>query len=128
MVLLTIVEAYIQAAMKRGEAEVLEGGVIGATVPEFPGVLAFGADVHECAKELYVRLEDWVRLSLSRGYELPIIDGIDLNPDAERLLAGYRNRAQPDSEAEFYENAQELDAAFARHDAETLPVQSYGSS
>src|SRR5437660_711403 len=74
MPILTIVEDYVMAAMRHAELEDLELGGVGAYVPECPGVLAFGDDVHECAAGLYSRLEEWVRLCLRRGQTLPVID------------------------------------------------------
>src|SRR5438105_4432242 len=101
MQLLTIVEAYVNAAMEHARVEEQPDGTIAAYVPECKGVLAFGADVHECAADLYQRLEDWVRVSLARGNPLPIIDGVDLNPEARRILATY-SRPVPDANGDYF--------------------------
>jgi predicted RNase H-like HicB family nuclease len=79
MPLLTIVEAYIFAALHRAVSETLEDGTLVATIPELPGIITYGADAHECARELYRLVEDTVRTWLASGYAVPVIDGIDLN-------------------------------------------------
>lgn len=107
---LTIVEAYVNALMNRAEVEHLEDGTVGAYVPEVKGVLAYGADVHECAAKLYKELEDWVKVSLSRGYQLPVVDDINLNTEASRILSTYHDGVTP-PEGEFYADEQQLFAA-----------------
>lgn len=86
MPLITIVEDYVLAAMRRAVFERLEGGTIAATVPEAFGVVAFGGDGRECLGNLYERLADWALVSLERGYELPVLDDIDLNSEMRRIL------------------------------------------
>lgn len=115
MPLLTVVEDYIIAAMKRAEYEQLQEGVVGASVPGCPGVLAFGADIHACAAALYARLEDWVRVSLEQGQQLPVIDGIDLSSETGRILASYHGGHSSSVQGELYEDADELEAAFRKH-------------
>lgn len=88
----TIVEHYVFAAIRHAVVEADdEDGILCAYVPQAKGVIVYGADVHECAAELYARLEDWVESFLRQGHELPVIDGIDLNADASRLLTTYRS-------------------------------------
>jgi predicted RNase H-like HicB family nuclease len=114
--LLTIVEHYVVAAWKRGVLEPQEDGTFAAYVPECPGVIAFGADVHECARDLFDRLLDWVKVSLANGNALPIIDGIDMNSDAGKILASYHHVGGSTASGEdFYEDEDELYAAFAQH-------------
>jgi hypothetical protein len=110
--LLTIVEHYITAAMNRAVPERLEDGTVAATVPECPGVIAFGADNHACATELYARLEDCVKVSLAAGQVLPVIDGIDLNTEAGQILAPYHDHEPVPSQWKFYADEDELEAAF----------------
>lgn len=76
--------------------------------------MAFGADSHECAAELYARLEDWIRVSLMAGHRLPVIDGIDLNSEADRILPTYQGSAASSTGNHFYFDEQELAAAFER--------------
>src|SRR5947209_6068691 len=60
MSVVTIVEAYIFAALKRAVTEGLEDGTIVATIPELPGIIAYGSDVHECSRKLYDMIEGMV--------------------------------------------------------------------
>jgi predicted RNase H-like HicB family nuclease len=110
--LLTIVEDYAIAAMRRAVFELLDDGTIGATVPECPGVIAFGADRHECAVELYARLIDWVKVMLKGGHALPVLDGIDLNGEAGQILATYHDEEVTPIKGEFYADEVELERAF----------------
>lgn len=119
MQLLTIVEAYINAALERAVVEEVEDGMVGAYVPGCPGIVAYGVDVHECTVDLYRLLEEWIQVSLVQGQPLPVIGGIDLNSEASRILTTYH----PDKLAprgEFFENEDELEAAFDRWDKEDL--------
>lgn len=111
----TIVEDYIFAAMREALLEALEDGTIGATVPVCPGLVALGADVHECYKDLYVLLEEWVGTRLEQGDWLPIIDGIDLNTETDRVLASYRPALTGESEGEFFATTEEFEAALDRY-------------
>jgi predicted RNase H-like HicB family nuclease len=116
MPLLTVVQEYIDAAMKYALLEQLEDGTIAASVPGCFGVVAFGVDREECIASLSERLEDWVRLSLTEGQPLPVIDEIDLNSDAAPLQnADHTGRAisAPDN---FFENEQAFEAALSAWD------------
>jgi predicted RNase H-like HicB family nuclease len=128
MLLPTVVEEYVIAALKHAVAETDEDGVVGAYVPEIPGVLAFGADVHECARNLYIRLEEWVRRALAEGWDVPVLDDLDLGSNREAILAGYR--ADADSQktsANFFENETALEEAF-RHLDEVAALQRHGAA
>jgi len=109
--LITIVEDYIFSAMKHAVLEELDDGTIGATIPECPGVLGFGGDVHSCAGDLYVQLQDWVRVSLELGNPLPVIDGIDLNSETGKLLATYHRSGNQARPADYFESDEALEAA-----------------
>ena len=116
MPLLTIVEDYVCAVAKHAEVEQLEDGTIAATVPECFGIVALGADVHECWVNLCARLEDWVRVSLASGYELPVVEGIDLKSDADHILATFRDGAVPPANREFFGDEGAFQAALDRWD------------
>lgn len=113
MPLLTVVEHYLFAALNIAVVETDDDGTLGAFVPACPGVLAFGADAHECALNLYRELEEWVRVSLERGYDVPEIAGINLNHDTARILATYH--FEPRVQSSQSQGEAELDAAFAKH-------------
>lgn len=110
--LLTVVEDYAIAAMRRAVFEQLENGTIGTTVPECPGVIAFGADRHECAVELYARLVDWVKVMLKGGHALPVLDKIDLNAQAGQILATYHGEEVTPVAGEFYADEAAMERAF----------------
>ena len=84
----TIVEDYVLAAMARVRHAWAENGTLVLTIPEFPGMVACGADVPSAMRDLYRRLEDWIQLSLERGYSLPIMHAeegdLDLNSSQSR--------------------------------------------
>ena len=44
----SIIQDYMRAALKRAVPERLEDSVIGATIPEFPGLIAFGVVASFC--------------------------------------------------------------------------------
>lgn len=111
MPLLTIVEHYVTAAMERAVTEQLEDGTIVATVPGCPGVIAFGADAHECAAALYPRLIDWVKVNLAAGHALPVFAGIDLNTESGQILSTYHGEVASPLEGDFYEDGAALEAA-----------------
>jgi hypothetical protein len=97
--LLTIVEDYIFAALRHARVENQEQGVLGAYVPQFPGLVAFGADQHDLALVLASRLQELVRIRLESGQHLPLIGGIDLNTEANKILATYHTHPAPDRPA-----------------------------
>lgn len=128
MSLPTVVEEYIIAAIKHAVPETLEDGTIGAYVPEIPGLVAFGADVHECACNLYVHLEELVRAAVAGGMEMPVLDGVKLDVDSLQLRASYSQDAEPDtSVARFFENEEALEEAF-RHFDEVAALQAHGAA
>src|SRR5690349_18574292 len=115
MQLVTIVEDYVYAAMKRAIVEEMENGTVVATVPGCPGIVASGADRRECAIDLFRRLEDWVQLWLRRGYQLPAFDGIDVNTTEARELAGQSpTQPEPGAGVLFFRDEDELEAALAQ--------------
>ena len=119
MSLPTIVEDYTLAAMRGAVYERFENGVIAATIPEFVGVVAFGARGRDCVADLCARLEDWVQVSLANGYRLPVIDGIDLNTREAYVPAGYHDRTSAPTGGEYFATDEEFQAALADHSKPT---------
>ena len=114
MNLTTIVEEYVAAAMRSAEAEKLDSGTIIAIVSGFGGLVATGADSHSCAANLYGRLQEWIMVSLARGFELPVLDGTDLNSNREALLATYDPNSVASARRDppnFYASEEEFEAA-----------------
>jgi predicted RNase H-like HicB family nuclease len=99
MPLLTIVEHYLISALRHGIVEEMSEGGVAAYVPEFPGIIANGIDVHDCTSDLYARLEEYVRHALAESGELPVVDGIDLRSERARVLASYHQATPPDESA-----------------------------
>lgn len=50
----------------------------------------------------------------TKGYTLPVIGGINLNPDASQVLATYHPENSVCSKSEFFADAPELPTAFCR--------------
>jgi predicted RNase H-like HicB family nuclease len=113
MPLMTIVEDFIIAAMKRARVEEFENGVLGASIPECPGVVAFGADQHECARNLYAQLDEWVAVSLTAQTPLPVLDGIDLNRQSDALVATYHSSRG--AAGRYFDDADAFKDALADH-------------
>ncbi len=86
----SIVDDYLLAVMLRARGSRAENGTVVLTVPEFRGIVACGQDPREAFDELYRLLEDWVRVSFEKGYQLPVLmtEGgtIDLNRADVRAL------------------------------------------
>lgn len=73
---------YIQQAMRHARYEIMENGRFYGHIPDCPGTWGEGATLEECRDELQSVLEDWLMVAIRFGDPLPIIDGIDLNPQA----------------------------------------------
>jgi hypothetical protein len=110
--LMPIVEEYVTAALRYAEVEQYDNGTLAAAVPG-TGIIVSAADRHACAAELYRRLQVWIQRSLERGWRLPVFDGIDLNVDAERVLATFRPipLPEPTADREIYEDEEQLESA-----------------
>jgi len=72
---------YIQAAMHRAKYEILqEDGTFYGEIPELPGVYATASTLEDCRELLQSVLEGWILLGLHLHHPIPILNGIDLNP------------------------------------------------
>ncbi len=71
--------AYFEAAMELASYDKLDDGTFGGEIPKLAGVVAFGATLKECERELRSTLEDWVLVGIRLGHSLPKLAGIDLN-------------------------------------------------
>ncbi len=70
---------YIQAALRRGRYEIIDGNRFYAEIPELPGVWAEGETMEKCRDELIEVIEGWLFLKIKDGDNIPVLDGIDLN-------------------------------------------------
>jgi predicted RNase H-like HicB family nuclease len=71
---------YIKAAMYEAHYELMENGRFFGSIPSCQGCWAEGATLEECRDELESTLEDWILLGVQFGHKLPVVAGIDLNP------------------------------------------------
>lgn len=70
---------YVHAAMRRARYEILsDDGSFYGEIPGFPGVYANADTLEACRDLLEDVLEAWMLFRISRGLELPVVDGIEL--------------------------------------------------
>lgn len=79
-----VLSDYVGEAMEKAAYEKLDDGSYAGRLPSCPRVIAFGASLSICEKELRSTLEDWILLGLRLGHSLPVIGGIDLNQEPKR--------------------------------------------
>ena len=72
---------YIQAAMTHAAFEQMEDGRYFGTIPPCQGVWADGDTVDATRETMREVLEDWILVKARFGDEMPIVDGIDINPE-----------------------------------------------
>jgi predicted RNase H-like HicB family nuclease len=66
---------YIQAALRHAQFKQLEDGSYFGEIPELPGVWSNAPVLLDAMDELRSVLEEWIAFRLSRGKEIPAIDG-----------------------------------------------------
>lgn len=71
---------YISAAMHEAHYELMENGRFFGKIPSCKGLWADGGTLEECRDELKSSLEDWILFKLGFGDTMPVIAGIDINP------------------------------------------------
>ena len=72
--------AYIRAAMGHADFEQLPDGTWFGHIAGLKGVWADSESREDCQSGLQSALEDWIVFRLVNGYEVPPIDGMNLNP------------------------------------------------
>ncbi len=81
---------YIQAAMRRAICKFLpEDSAYFCEIPDTPGVWANAETPEASRKELQEVLEDWIALGLAVRHSLPVIGGIDINPQYAGIDSGH---------------------------------------
>lgn len=65
--------------MESAAYEKLEDASFCGTIPNCPGVIAFGSTLSSCQRELRSTLEEWVLLGLQLHHPLPVLFGMNLN-------------------------------------------------
>ncbi len=78
---------YIQHALRHARHELMENGRCYGHIPDCPGTWGEGETLDQCRDELQSVLEDWLMIAFRFGARLPVIDGIDLNPQASYAKA-----------------------------------------
>jgi predicted RNase H-like HicB family nuclease len=78
-----ILTDYVEQAMASATYDKLEDGTFAGRIPQCKGVIAFAPTLRECEIELRSTLEDWILVGLKLKHPLPVIDGIDLNKEAQ---------------------------------------------
>jgi predicted RNase H-like HicB family nuclease len=75
---------YIYAAMAIAAYEILEDDkTFYGSIPGLQGVWANEPTLEACRTELQSALEDWILIGLHLNHEIPVLDGIDLNPSPQ---------------------------------------------
>ena len=75
-----MIREYISAAMAKAEYEILcDDGSFYGEIPGFRGVYSNAETLEECRTELEEVLEVWLLFSISRNFDVPVVDGIDIN-------------------------------------------------
>ncbi len=75
-----MITQYIKAALRGAQYEQMENSRWFATIPSCPGLWAEGEDVESAREELESSLGDWILIKVRFGDTLPVIGGVDLNP------------------------------------------------
>jgi predicted RNase H-like HicB family nuclease len=87
---------YIQAAMRRAKYELLpDGEGYYAEIPGFKGLWANADTLEGCREELLGTLQDWMLIRMDHSLPLPVVDGINVNPNRLRR----RTRPPPRAKA-----------------------------
>ncbi len=74
-----MIREYIDAAMAKAEYKTLpEDGSYYGEIPGFNGVQASAKTLAECRNMLEDVLENWALFRVSRGIDVPVVDGMDL--------------------------------------------------
>ena len=77
--------AYILAAMKRAQYEILEDQTFYGEIPGFQGVYANADNLETCREQLQDVLEGWIVLGLKLGHELPPVGDLRLDVETEAV-------------------------------------------
>ncbi len=56
-------------------------------IKDLPGVWSTGRTLEECRSKLELAIEDWLLFSLAKGYVIPAIDGLKIEPPREILAS-----------------------------------------
>jgi predicted RNase H-like HicB family nuclease len=70
---------YVQKAMDRAHYEIIaDDEPFYGEVPDLEGVWATATTLESCRKRLAEAVEDWLLFRLSKGLQIPPLDGIEI--------------------------------------------------
>lgn len=72
--------------MQRATYEMLDDGTFYGEIPDCQGVWANEDKLEACRDELQSVLEDWMLARISDRLALPILNGINLNPQQQAVV------------------------------------------
>jgi predicted RNase H-like HicB family nuclease len=70
-----MITRYIERALERARYELLPDGTFAATVRGLRGVVATGATLEGCRRDLAEVVEEWLLVRVARGLDVPSLDG-----------------------------------------------------
>ena len=70
-----MITRYIARALEHAQYRLLEDGTFAATVRGLRGVIATGATLEACRRDLAEVVEEWVLIRVARGLAVPVLDG-----------------------------------------------------
>jgi predicted RNase H-like HicB family nuclease len=74
-----VIREYVEAAMKKARYEFLpESKLFYGEIPGLRGVYAYADTLEECKKELEEVLEEWILVRVSKGLQIPEVDGVKI--------------------------------------------------
>ena len=80
-----MIQAYLNASVKKAHYKQLEDESWFAEIPGFEGVWANASTVEECRSELLEVLEEWLILKIRDGDEIPVVDAIEIKIKHEEV-------------------------------------------
>lgn len=73
-----MIREYVERGLHRARYDKLEDGTFVAEVRGLRGVVATGATLEACRRQLAEVIEEWVLVRVSRGLRVPALDGIEV--------------------------------------------------
>jgi len=68
-----MISQYVATALERAQYRLVEDGTFAATVRGLRGVIATGATLEACRRELAAVVEEWVLIRVARGLTVPAL-------------------------------------------------------
>jgi predicted RNase H-like HicB family nuclease len=75
-----VITDYIEAAMNHASYELMGNDRFFGSIPLCRGVWADGDNLENCRSTLLEVMQGWILVRVRHGLDLPVVDGIDLNP------------------------------------------------